>query len=317
MPQVRIQGSVLRGLIRGRCYNASMAAPLFLLPFDHRSTFVRDLLGISGRPGNRDRDRVLELKHIIFEGFLLAREGDRRPDDLGILVDEEYGSDVIRSARDRGIPFAVPVEKSGQPIFDFEYGQQFGDHILRLRPTYVKALVRYNPANIADNALQRERLSLLSAFCRKEAFPLLFELLVPPTPDDTAKAGSVLAYDRDFRWELTVRAIREIRKDVDVDVWKIEGMPDGHWTDVIREIGPDSRIIVLGRGQDEQAVIAWLNAAVTHQEIVGFAIGRTVFMDALKRFIGNQIPRRQASEEIAGKYSSYVSYWRKMRFASP
>ena len=44
-------------------------------------------------------------------------------------MDEQFGEQVILSARKDGILFALTMEKSGQEEFDFEYGQKFGDHL--------------------------------------------------------------------------------------------------------------------------------------------------------------------------------------------
>jgi hypothetical protein len=44
-----------------------------------------------------------------------------------------------------GVPLAMPVEKSGQDEFDFEFGSDFGRHIEAFDPTFAKVLVRYNP----------------------------------------------------------------------------------------------------------------------------------------------------------------------------
>ena len=53
---------------------------------------------------------------------------------------------------------AMPVEKSGQTEFDFQYGDEFGDHIERFDPDFVKVLVRYNPDGDPDlNRRQAER----------------------------------------------------------------------------------------------------------------------------------------------------------------
>jgi 5-dehydro-2-deoxygluconokinase len=50
------------------------------------------------------------------------------------------------SARARGYTNACPAEKSGQDEFDFEYGEDFAEHIEKMQPTFCKVLVRYNPA---------------------------------------------------------------------------------------------------------------------------------------------------------------------------
>ncbi len=48
------------------------------------------------------------------------------------------------------MPLAMPVERSGQDEFDFEYGDDFGAHIEAFDPTFAKVLVRYNPDGDAD-----------------------------------------------------------------------------------------------------------------------------------------------------------------------
>ena len=57
----------------------------------------------------------------------------------------------------------MPVEKSGQNEFDFEYGDEFGDHIERFDPDFFKVLVRYNPDGDPElNRRQADRLVTLS-----------------------------------------------------------------------------------------------------------------------------------------------------------
>ena len=52
-----------------------------------------------------------------------------------MLVDEQFGGDIPREAKERGLKLAMPVEKSGQDEFDFEYGDDFGAHIEKFDPT--------------------------------------------------------------------------------------------------------------------------------------------------------------------------------------
>ena len=49
----------------------------------------------------------------------------------GVLVDEQFGGDVPKLAHEHGLKLSMPVEKSGQNEFDFQYGDDFGDHIER------------------------------------------------------------------------------------------------------------------------------------------------------------------------------------------
>ena len=63
----------------------------------------------------------------------------------GVLVDEQFGGSVPEEARAQGLKLAMPAERSGQNMFDFQYGEEFGEHIERFDPDFTKVLVRYNP----------------------------------------------------------------------------------------------------------------------------------------------------------------------------
>ena len=88
----------------------------------------------------------------------MALERGADPSVTGALVDEQFGGParVPEEAKARGIKLAMPVEKSGQKEFDFEYGDDFAAHIERYDPDFSKVLVRYNPDGDAEMN-QRQR----------------------------------------------------------------------------------------------------------------------------------------------------------------
>ena len=47
---------------------------LYMLAFDHRGSFQKQLLGISGTPTPEEVARISDTKSLIFEGFLLGEE---------------------------------------------------------------------------------------------------------------------------------------------------------------------------------------------------------------------------------------------------
>ena len=105
------------------------------------------------------------MKWVIYDGFRAALAGGVPRDRAGILVDEQFGADVLRDATAQGYTTALTVEKSGQDEFDFEYGDDFAAHIDAFRPTFAKVLVRYNPdGDAALNDRQRSRLKRLSGY---------------------------------------------------------------------------------------------------------------------------------------------------------
>src|ERR671924_522328 len=150
-------------------------------------------------------------KLLIFEGMLKAAEGGAEPGVSGCLVDEQFGDPkgIPQGARERGLVLAMPVEKSGQNEFDFEYGDDFGAHIEKFDPDFAKVLVRYNPDGDAEmNSRQSERLKRLSDWLHERERKFLFELLVPAEADQLAQVGGDSdRFDAELRPELMRRAI--------------------------------------------------------------------------------------------------------------
>ncbi|HSL67554.1 MAG TPA: DUF2090 domain-containing protein, partial [Actinomycetota bacterium] len=156
--------------------------PLFVLAFDHRGSFQKKFFGVTGEPTAQESERISDAKHVIFEGFLRALDEGADRTSAGLLVDEQFGAAISRSAKGDGLILAMPVEKSGQDEFDFEYGDEYGKHIDEFDPVFTKVLVRYNPAGDgAMNERQTERLRELSDWLHERGRKFLFELLVPAT----------------------------------------------------------------------------------------------------------------------------------------
>ena len=118
---------------------------LYILAFDHRGSFQKKMFGIQGDPTAEETATIADAKHLIYEGMELAVEKGVEAAATGVLIDEQFGSDVPALAKAHGLQLAMPVEKSGQNEFDFEYGDDFGAHIEKFDPDFSKVLVRYNP----------------------------------------------------------------------------------------------------------------------------------------------------------------------------
>src|SRR6476646_3950986 len=136
---------------------------LYILAFDHRGSFQKKFFGIEGEPDPEQTAIIADAKHLIFEGMLQAVAAGAEPEFTGVLVDEQFGSTVPAEARERGLRLAMPAERSGQNMFDFQYGDDFGEHIESFDPDFTKVLVRYNPdGNAEENREQLGKLKRLS-----------------------------------------------------------------------------------------------------------------------------------------------------------
>ncbi|MDO8669261.1 MAG: DUF2090 domain-containing protein [Candidatus Buchananbacteria bacterium] len=288
-----------------------MDKPLLILPFDHRSSFSKDILGLEGELNQKQKKEISNLKKIIFEAFVIVRKKYKADDYFGILVDEEYGLSIIRQAQKIKIIVCLPVEKSGQSELQFEYGKYFGSHIKKINPDYVKVLVRYNPLNKQLNKKQLVKLKELDYFCRKNNYKVMLELLESPTAYDLKMAKSGANYNNTLRLARTTAVIEEIRNVLKVDIWKLEYFTKKGWQKVIKVVGQKSKIILLGGGEDKAVVDKWIKDASKFDQIIGFAIGRTIFLNELKKYVAGKITKKEAIKLIADNFDYFVKLWAK------
>lgn len=296
--------------------------PLYVLPFDHRGSFETGMFGWKGALSLEQTAQIAEAKQVIYDGFKAAVAAGVPKQNAAILVDEQFGAAILRDAKADGFIIACPVEKSGQDEFDFDYGEDFPDHIEVFQPTFCKVLVRYNPeGNQALNRRQTERLKRLSQYLHSESRSLfMFELLVPAEKAQLEKVkGDKSAYDLEIRPRLMVQTIEELQDaHVEPDVWKIEGLDrreDCEGIVAAAQYGGRDKVgcIVLGRGEDDKKVREWLTVAASVPGFIGFAVGRTDFWQPLVGWRAKKTTREAAVNEIARRYREFVDIFEKAR----
>jgi 5-dehydro-2-deoxygluconokinase len=292
---------------------------LYILAFDHRGSFTKRF-GVEGDPSPEETERISDGKHLIFEGIEAALGRDADASVTGALVDEQFGgpTKVPEEAKARGIKLAMPVEKSGQNEFDFEYGDDFGAHIERFNPDFSKVLVRYNPDGDAEmNKRQADRLRRLSEWLHENDRKYLFELLVPAEDSQLESVdGDSDRYDAELRPELMIRAIAALQgAGVEPDIWKIEGVDERSDCERIsaqcRVDGRDGVVcVVLGRGADDDKVDHWLRQGAPVEGYVGFAIGRSIWGEPLQKWIDGSTSREDAAAQVADNYLRFVDVYK-------
>jgi myo-inositol catabolism protein IolC len=297
--------------------------PLFILAMDHRASFGKTLFAV--KDDHPDPDQVAAMrsaKQMIFEGLQAALPA-LSYGRAGVLVDERYGQDVIDAARDsgNGVVLAVPVEASGHDWFTLEWGDQWLEHVQTIKPDYAKVLVRDNPEfDPAQREQQLGRLAQVSSGLHGIGVPLLYELLVPATAGQLDRAGhDPGAYDRDIRPGLVTQVIADNQAHgVEPTLWKVEGLESAEAAQQVaaqaRAGGRTADLIVLGRDAPAERLDHWLEVASQVSAFVGFAIGRSIWEDAVRDFEASdrgEAAARAARTQVTERYLGFVADWKR------
>jgi len=292
--------------------------PWFVLAIDHRASFRQFAAGV--RPGaETDVGRLTALKAVVARAMAeaatrLAADAGGGTADVGLLVDDEYGTVAMAIAREAGVNVIVPAERSGQPEFVFEHGEAFREVIERTDPDAVKALVRYNPSGDASrNSRSRDRLRVLADYCADADRAFMLELLVPTLEGD----GVNTDLEEARRPELTCRAIMQLREvGLEPAWWKLEGQPNVQsFADVAvatgaPEPGSGTACLVLGRGADSEQLHTWIVDAARTPGFAGFAVGRSLWWDSLTGVLLGTESDEAAAHEICERYLALVDVYR-------
>ncbi len=291
---------------------------LCILPFDHRS-FFEELLKFTEPLTTEQKNQLTDYKKIIYGGYEKSLTLGVPKESSAILVDDEFGLEILLDAKSKGYVTLQSTEISGDNHFEFAHGAEWKSWIEKVQPTFVKALVRYNPDG--DKNLNQESLkglAELSAYAHAEGYKFLIEPLVPATTDQLASVSNdKTRYDAEIRPTLTARMITEMQSaHVEPDIWKIEGFADesayAQVVTVARAGGRDYvGVISLGRNETDETVSIWLTAGSHVPGVIGFAVGRTIFLDSLLKFQSGEMTREQAEEKIAERFKFFYDVFNK------
>jgi len=149
--------------------------------------------------------------------------------------------------------------------------------------------------------------------------PLLYELLVPATGAQLDRAGHAAgAYDRDIRPGLVTQVIADNQAHgIEPALWKVEGLETAEAArqvaDQARAGGRGADLIVLGRDAPAERLDHWLEVASQVSAFVGFAIGRSIWEDAVRDYEASdhgEAAADAARGQIAERYLGFVAHWK-------
>lgn len=238
---------------------------LQFLALDHRRYF--ETLAVEtghGRPPDSYRT-IVGWKAAIYLGVRACSEDGL---DVGLLVDEQYGSTLALTARSVGTTVAMPVEVNGSPSFELEYGVHWEAHVRAFEPDYVKLLFRWDPSQSGFPA-SLARLVEVAQALEDAGRELMLELI--PADRTTARLPE---------------AIAEIQgSGIDAAIWKLP-IPAQHST--VSEVGrllakSKGRAVALGGDRTGVELASHLVNALESGVFTGWVIGRPLWREALQR----------------------------------
>ena len=263
---------------------------------DHRIQ-LKEIAAASGAQPQRINDfKVLAVK-------AAARVAKGR-DGYGMLIDERFGREAMfEFARHDFAWLGRPVELPGSRPLRFEFSQDIGSQLVEWPVEHcIKCLCFYHPDDPQDLKMeQQEKLRALFDASRKVGRELLIEII----------AGKHGELD-----DATIpRALEELYAlGIKPDWWKLEPQASASaWTtigQVIARNDPWCRgVVLLGLEASQDELEAAFAATANAPVVKGFAVGRTLFADAARRWFAGEISDDEAVDDMASRFARLTEAW--------
>lgn len=272
---------------------------LTVLAMDHRSQFDDLIAETGGEPA-----RIPHFKTLALRAVEKVAGGDPR---FGVLLDGRFGFDALAQAGDRPYWIGRPIELPKSRPLEFESSADVATELAEWPLNHVvKCLVFYHPDDELELRERQER-QLLRLFdaCRKTRHELLVEVILPKGLDSDNRT--------------VARAIRRLYAiGVRPDWWKLEPVADpAAWREIeaaVNENDPLCRgVVLLGLSAPEAELLASFEIAARFPIIKGFAVGRTIFYDVAREWLGGRLDDDAAVVALADKFKVLVDAWRRLR----
>lgn len=280
---------------------------LYMLAFEHRSTFRKLVFGHTDPLSSAEREHLIALKRIIFQGVRQA--ATVAPEGLAISVDDEYGEEIHREAHRLGILTALPIERSGRAVFEFEHAD-WQERLRFIRPHYAKALIRVAPESL--QAVELDRLRELNDFCHEQGMRFLLEPLIVPAAGESGERFE--RETRPRRFEQVAAKLKEA--GILPDTWKLEGsrfvdVLEDHLRVVMTASRGHPQMLISGRSGSAETVAEWLRVAAPLKGVCGFALGRSVFGEPIKALAVHRLDEAEAVDQIAQNLLGFIECYRQ------
>lgn len=267
---------------------------------DHRSQMEKLVEDAGADEKRSEAFKVLAVK-------AAAKVADGR-DGFGMLLDEKYGRKAMEAFAGHNFAWlGRPVELPGSRPLRFEFGQDIGLQLVEWPVEHcIKCLCFYHPDDPpALKTEQQEKLRTLYEASRKVGRELLIEIIA-------GKHGK-LADDT------ISRALEEFYAlGIKPDWWKLEPQASAKaWSNiggVIEANDPWCRgVMLLGLEAPVEELKAAFAVVADAPVVKGFAVGRTLFADAARRWLAGEIDDDAAIADMASRFSQLCDAWQAAR----
>ena len=270
--------------------------PLQVLAFDHRTQFED-----SCKQHNQPTSRITEFKSLVFEGF--KKVATERPDlPLALLVDPQYGADILQDSAYASYSVGAPIEQAGSYPVEWLCGEELHEHLLS-RPSewFVKVLWHYHtdlPA--AEKERQLIQLKRLEEICQLLDRRLMLELILPAhlSQDGNAMAAAI---DEVYEAQITPFWWKIMALDTKMEWQQVTAALDRH--------DSEAGIIILGKNAPLETFPAWFKTLRSTPHTCGFAIGRSIFWKPWESFISESMTPEEITSTIEKNYVAVLEMW--------
>ncbi|TPI46330.1 5-dehydro-2-deoxygluconokinase [Mesorhizobium sp. B2-9-1] len=269
---------------------------LMALACDHRV----QLEDVAAKVG-ADVARIPDFKVLTVKAAAKVAAGR---DGYGMLIDEKYGRDAMfEFARHPFAWLGRPVELPGSRPLRFEFSQDIGSQLTEWPVDHcIKCLCFYHPDDPeALKVEQQQKLRALFEAARKVGRELLVEII----------AGKHGKLD-----DTTIpRALEELYAlGIKPDWWKLEPQASaGAWAKIEQVIvrnDPWCRgIVLLGLEAPQDELVAAFAATANAPIVKGFAVGRTIFVNAAEQWLAGRMSDDEAIADMAARFEQLTEAW--------
>lgn len=274
---------------------------LCVFAFDHRIQ-----LADMAKEVGASEDKIPSLKMLLLQAAREAAHQAGLKNNSGILADTTYGQDVLNAITGEGWWIGRPIELPGSRPLRLEHGSIGSQLVSWPLEHVVKCLIFYHPND--PQTLRQEQEALVKEVyeaCCHSGHEFMLEIILPADNPDRSEHYYAQIVERFYQL------------GIQPDWWKLPSLLTTSWQSIsllIDKYDPDCRgIVILGLDAPEAELKQGFANAANIQWVKGFAVGRTIFGEPSRKWLGGVYTDSQLISEVKNKYLTLIQYWREVR----